>query len=560
MRRITLTRSDQRYLLLAIGTSIVQIFLFKLAYPFPDFISDSYNYIESAALHLNVNLWPIGYAKFLWFIHKINYSDTFLVCVQYFLLQAALGYLFFFIRRLFRPSVTTTRILFIFLLVNPLSLYISNAVLSDSLFTALSIVWLVAMIRQLVSPDIRNVFWMALVVGIAFTLRYTAIYYPLITGLALLISRNKPWVKWAGTLASLVFMVPFYLFTKAETKKITGTAEFSVFGGWQLANNALYMYNHIQVDPNDLPPGTQGLDSMVRRYYKVMPAAWFNFDDFPGTFFIKHADAPLKQFMLRHFRKEEDSSSFLGWGKVSPIYNAYGSYLMKHYPLAFARYYLWMNTKNYFNPFLEKFDVYNLEEDSVWAPAQYWFHLKTPAVWSISKTFQGKLFFSYVPLFLLLNIYFTAAMLWLQFTGKIRRLQPKLQKTLYFLSGFLLVNFAFSVFATPVVLRYQLISLIYLFVFSILLLEFTDQKEFKEAVLQKKANAAAKRKSEAALLTFGVILPVGFFGGIFCLVIFLATFLAQFISFLFLVLCGFSSLAYGYIWRNFRILVHYRSS
>src|SRR5580698_3893027 len=171
MRRITLTRSDQRYLLLAIVASIVQIFLFKLAYPFPDFISDSYNYIESAALHLNVNLWPIGYAKFLWFIHKINYSDTFLVCVQYFLLQAALGYLFFFIRRLFRPSVITTRILFIFLLVNPLSLYISNAVLSDSLFTALSIVWLVAMIRQLVLPDIRDVFWMAVVVGMAFTLR-----------------------------------------------------------------------------------------------------------------------------------------------------------------------------------------------------------------------------------------------------------------------------------------------------------------------------------------------------------------------------------------------------
>ena len=517
MSRITQKSSDRRYLLLAIGASVVQIFLFKLAYPFPDFISDSYNYIESAALHLNVNLWPIGYAKFLWSIHKISYSGTFLVCVQYFLLQAALGYLFFFIRRLFRPSVITTRLLFMFLLVNPLSLYISNAVLSDSLFTALSIIWLAQLIRQLIWPDIRNVFWMAIVVGIAFTLRYTAIYYPLITGFALLLSGNKPWVKLAGTVAPLIFMVPFYLFTKAETKKVTGTAEFSVFGGWQLANNALYMYDHIQVDPKNLPPGTQGLDSMVRRYYKVMPPAWFNFDDFPGTFFIKHADAPLKQYMLRHFRKEEDSNSFLAWGKVSPIYNAYGSYLIKHYPLAFARYYLWMNTKNYFDPFLEKFDIYNLEEDSVWAPAQYWFHLKTPAVWSISKDFQGKLFFSYVPLFLLLNIYFAGCMLWLQFTGKIRRLKPSLQKTLYFLSGFLLINFAFSIFATPVVLRYQLISLIFLFVFSVLLLEYTDQKEFKEAILQKQADVAMKKKSEAALLTFGLILPVGFFGGIISL-------------------------------------------
>jgi hypothetical protein len=560
MRRITLKQSDRQYLLLAVVVSIVQIILFKIAYPFPDFISDSYNYIESAALHLDVNLWPIGYAKFLWFIHKINYSGTFLVCVQYFLLQAALAYLFFFIRSLFRPSVFATRLLFIFLLVNPLSLYISNAVLSDAIFTALSIVWLVELTRQLVQPNVQNVFVMAIVVGIAFTLRYTAIYYPIISGLALLLSKNKVWVKVAGAVAPLLFMIPFVLFTQAETKKVTGTAEFSVFGGWQLANNALYMYNHIQVNSGDLPAGSQGLDSMVRQYYKVMPAWYFNFDDFPGTFFIKHAHAPLKQYMLRHYAKELDSNSFLGWGKVSPMYNAYGTYLIGHYPLAFARYYLWMNTKNYFDPFLEKFNVYNLGEDSVWQPAQYWFHLKTPAVWSISKNFPGKLFYPYPPLFLMLNAYFAGCMLWLLFTGKIRRLQPNFQRSLYFFSGFLLVNFAFSIFATPVVLRYQLIPLMYLFVFSILLLEFTDQKEFKEAILKKEGNAAAKKKTEAALVTFALILPIGFFGGIFCLLLFLAALIANIVSFFFLLFCGLSSLIYGYISRNFSGLIHHEPS
>src|SRR5580692_2413497 len=104
MRRITLKPSDWRYLLLGIGASIVQIFLFKLAYPFPDFISDSYNYIESAALHLNVNLWPIGYAKFLWLFHQITYSDTALVCFQYFFLEATLLYFFFSFLYLYNPS------------------------------------------------------------------------------------------------------------------------------------------------------------------------------------------------------------------------------------------------------------------------------------------------------------------------------------------------------------------------------------------------------------------------------------------------------------------------
>jgi hypothetical protein len=543
----------RRYLLLAIAASILQIVVFKLAYPFPDFISDSYNYIESAALHLNVNLWPIGYARFLWFIHKINYSDTLLVCVQYFILQAALGYLFFFIRWLFRPSRIVTRLLFIFLLVNPLSLYISNAVLSDAIFTALSIVWLVQLIQQFIRPSVRGVLLMGVVVGALFTLRYTAIYYPVITGLALLMSKHKPWMKLAGTVAPLVLMIPFVLFTEAETKKVTGTAEFSVFGGWQIANNALYMYRDIHVDPKDLPPGSQGLDSIVRRYYQVLPAAYFNFDDFPGTFFIKHADAPLKQYMIRHYAKELDSDQFMAWGKVSPMYNAYGSYLIKHYPLAFARTYLWMNTKNYFDPFLEKFDVYNLEEDSLWLQAQYWFHLKTPAVRSISKTLPGKLFFFYVPLFLVLNIYFSVCMIWLYVTGKIRRLTPMMQKTLFFLSGYLLVNFGFSIFATPVVLRYQLIPMFFLFVFSILLMEFTDQKEFKEGLSVRKEGAAVGKKAESALVMFGVLLPVGFFGGLVCLILFLGVLVMNFLSFVVLLGCGFSSLTYGYLSRHFHL-------
>jgi hypothetical protein len=560
MRKIT-TPSNRPYLLWAVIAAIVQITIFKIAYPFPDFISDSYDYIESAAYHLNVNLWPIGYAKFLWLVHQVSASDTFLVCVQYFILEAALAYLFFFIIRLFRPSRTSESILFVFLLVNPFALYISNAVLSDALFTALTIVWLVQLIQQFVRPNPRNVFLMAIVIGIAFTIRYTAIYYPIVTGLALLLSRNRIWVKVAGTLAPLALMVPFVLFTQAQTKAITGTAEFSVFGGWQLANNAMYMYGHIKVDPKDLPPATRGLDSMVKDYYKGAPPGYFNFDDFPGTFFIKHQHAPLKQYMNVHFAKEVNSNYFKGWGMVSPIYNKYGTWLMTHYPVSFARYYLWLNVKNYFDPYLEKFDVYNLGEDSVWPTAQYWFHWETPAVTSISKDFQSKLFFSYVPLFLLVNIYFAGCMLWLLFTGRIRRLDPVFRTTLYFLAGFLIVNFGFSVFATPIVLRYQLVPLIFLFTFSILLMEFTDQKAFAKQDAGGALRGEKARVGETALLTFGILAPFGILGGIFCLLLLVIMLIVNILSFLFLLGCGLSSLIYGYLSRNFdHLLVRHKNS
>ena len=53
------------YSLLMLGMILLQFIVFKLLYPFPDFFSDSYSYMEAAALHMDVNIWPIGYSKFL---------------------------------------------------------------------------------------------------------------------------------------------------------------------------------------------------------------------------------------------------------------------------------------------------------------------------------------------------------------------------------------------------------------------------------------------------------------------------------------------------------------
>ena len=108
-------RVNRRYLWFAMVGSIIQLTIFKICYPFPDFISDSYNYIQSAANHLNVNLWPIGYAKFLAFVHQINYSDTLLISIQYILLQASLLCFFYTVKYLYRPSGISSKIIFIHL-------------------------------------------------------------------------------------------------------------------------------------------------------------------------------------------------------------------------------------------------------------------------------------------------------------------------------------------------------------------------------------------------------------------------------------------------------------
>ena len=136
------TRVNRRYMAIAVAGTIVQFIVFKMLYPFPDFISDSYSYISTNLFQMDVNLWPIGYSRFLSIIHEISYSDTFLTAIQYFLLEAAFSCLFFTILFLYRPARNTSNILFAFYFFNPMCLYISNCVLSDALFASLTIVFI----------------------------------------------------------------------------------------------------------------------------------------------------------------------------------------------------------------------------------------------------------------------------------------------------------------------------------------------------------------------------------------------------------------------------------
>jgi hypothetical protein len=286
-----------------------------------------------------------------------------------------------------------------------------------------------------------------------------------------MLSKHSKAVKFAGLFLPALLIIPFIIYTQNKTKAITGTREFSVFGGWQLANNAMYMYDHIEVDNKKIPDDTKELDLLVKKYFKTVKPTDQDFAELPGTYFIKVPSAPLKEYMYSHYTFDDPVSQFRAWGRVSPIYNKYGSYLIKKYPISFAKYYLWLNVKNYFLPHLEKFGSYNVGEDSVSFQAYYWFHYKTPAVNSISKIFQGKLFISYLPVFSLLNIYFACYFSCLLFSGRLKRLDSYFMKSLILIAFYLAINFSFSIFATPIVLRYQVIPLTLLFTFSLLLLE-----------------------------------------------------------------------------------------
>jgi hypothetical protein len=66
----------------------------------------------------------------------------------------------------------------------------------------------------------------------------------------------------------LLVIGTFVAYTRDKMEQLTGISQFSPFGGWQLANNALYMYGHIYQERLENLTGELGLvDRTVRRFF-----------------------------------------------------------------------------------------------------------------------------------------------------------------------------------------------------------------------------------------------------------------------------------------------------
>jgi len=466
---ITKEKNSRIYGYIALVAITVQFVIFKIMYPFPDFLPESYNYIDTASQHLAANVWPVGYGKFLWLVHLISHSDTFLIGIQYFLLEAAMAYLFYTILYLYRPARASRNTIFVFLFINPFLLYLSNCILPDALFGALSIVFFVQFCWMFHRPVLTQVLIQGGIIGMAFTLSFAAIYYPLVSVAGLLLLKRKTLTSSLGWIIGIVLMITFALYTIQKTKQTTGSAQYSILGGWQLANNALYMYDHIKVDSASLPKETRALDREAKQFFQDIPPIQRELASFGGAFFLIVPYSPLKQFMNRQYKEEDAPAQFDAWAKVAPLYATYGKALMHQHPVPFLKYFLGPNIKNYFLPPLEKFDIYNLNMSDVPTNVQDWFDYVTPDIAVISATFQAKLFYPYRFIFLTLNLYFWGCLAWFLFTGKIKKMRPDFRRTLLLASCFLLFHFGFSVVATPVVLRFQVVPIILLLSFSLFL-------------------------------------------------------------------------------------------
>jgi hypothetical protein len=449
--------------------------VFKCCYPYADFFTDSYTYISAAADGDAISYRPIGYSLFLRLVHGISRSDTFLVTIQFLLVQSSSWLLFLFVCRRCEPGVRVQLLIAVFLAVDPLVYYISNFVSSDALFVALSLFWLVSLMRLTDRPDWRGLVIQWILLLMIFYTRYVALFYPVVAVVSCLWLKRGWRFRLTAMAGSVIVVVVSVGYTRALTRSETGAPVFSAFSGWQVANNALNLYPWLPVDTVGLPPETQPLAGYVRRYFDRVRVAPGGEASGATTAYMWERQSPLHEYLdeyrmfhsrLRRGLDTERLAYFTAWNRVAPVFSRYGYFLIGQHPLAFARYYLLPSAKSFFLSPLDVLSTYLDGKKEIDPVAREWFGYANGKPRVCSAVLQGRVCAPFPWLSLVLNLAFGFMVVVYLIRRDLRDRFPTFTSCLRVAGVYLGLNFCFNVFASPSVYRYQILPLIVLFIFT----------------------------------------------------------------------------------------------
>jgi len=472
-------RDNRMYLLVGLLGSLILFQLFKLFYLYPNMVMDSYVYIRAMVFNLGANSFPIGYSKFLQVFSLFSRNTTLLVWMQFLMMNAACIWLYFTFLYFFRPGKWVARILLIFLFFNPMLVYISNFIMADTLFTTLSLLWFTVLIWIVGRPRPYMIFMHALLLVLVFTVRYNALYYPMAAAFAIALSRLRFWLKIAAIVLPWLLIGVFILYTSSQMEQLMGVRNFSPFGGWKLGSNALYMYGHVcqeRMDP--VPPQFVQLDLMVRKYfYKVRRVDdLMDYESFStGTFYGAHPSSPLIQYMNVKYGRDTIFQNFKKWGPAGAFCGKYGSYLVRKYPMAFVRYFIWPNMVRYMLPPREIFShetPYHLRADGLGQMASSWFGLKTLEIPQKYIDFRTSLLSPFPIVVALIHLAFILGFIGFTLFNGFKKLPRPNAFIILAVGGLWFIDFVFNVSASPVVLRYQLFMMVLELAFALVFLDF----------------------------------------------------------------------------------------
>jgi hypothetical protein len=459
-------------------TLIVMLLSFawlKYIYPYPNFISpESYNYLESATNNDLINMWPVGYSKFLRMVSVFTRSHLALVIFQYILLIAAVLYFLFTLRYFVSPGKWLFRITLAISVLNPLLPHIANFVSSDALFASLSMIWFTQLWWILYQPTKILLLVHAFILLGAFTVRLTAVYYPIISILIIFFSHMPASKIKVGIAAIVILFLVLIGRTQYEYLIRANIIQYAAFGKWQMATNAIIGYTYADPIPaKQAPSPFRELHSIVNQYLDSLRHLPKSPSKRPGGNYMWNLKSPLLQYANKH--KGEKGISFEQEAKLGVLYANYGKWLIKRQPSAFINHYVWPNLLKYYSPPATFMGFYNSGKGPTNPVVTTWFNWKN---YQLGGGFNNRtigimrilpnLLAIINPSFLIMVLFF------ISFSGL--KQCSRINKKFF---GFLLLvwfaNVVISVLSVPIELRYQVFPTVITVTFCLLLLSWIVQ-------------------------------------------------------------------------------------
>jgi hypothetical protein len=463
--------------------------VFKSIYPYPNMVLDSYYYTIGAITHATVSPWAIGYS---WFLRAVGTRVSF---------SPLSG----------DPTVSIVTDEPISLVFDPGSLlspsgeYPNGYCLCSSLSTRYSCI-----LRELhhgrcalhqSEPGLDQSLTLddfpasprtdldayGICILLVFAVRYNSLYYPIVAAAAFLLSRYNRRQKALGIGLQLAVIGGFIFYTSFQIREISGQPQFSPFGNWKIANDALYMYGHIYPEKHDpVPERFSVLDHVVRESFQK---AGGRVDDllnyqspFYGSIYMFFNTSPLVQYKNLLYGEDTEFVNFKKMAYVGPLYGSYGAWLIRKYPLDFARYFVGPNAVRYLFPPMEAAFVtlspFVLRQDYLGHAGKSWFGVKTLWVGWSRINLRNTILAPYQILVAVIHLLFVISLAGF-FILKGSRSITKLQLSgLCVLGTLWLFDLGFNLIAAATVMRYELFLLLIEFSLVLWLSEriYTDEK------------------------------------------------------------------------------------
>jgi hypothetical protein len=445
--------TQARYEVLAtLMLCILTFLLLRYVYPFPNFYSDTGAYINAASSG-DIGLYrPIGFSWLLAMAHAISQGPAVLVFIQTFLYYFSSLALFLSAWYFFRQvSNLAWHLFFPIFILAPTCVYLSNFVISDSLFISLTNLWVATLVWILGKGSRMSMILNLVVLALLLQTRYIALFYPLISVICIFIAhfkRSKGKFFLFSFLQVLVFL-GVYFYTKSETKQNMGVAVFSGFSGWQKANNAMHVLPFIKIDPGTIK------DAEVRKVHQFimtnMNPAYLPKKD---TIVVAHLwsnEGPLRKYMAS-LQATGKRPYIYYWHLASVALGKWADYILMHYPGQYVKHFMKPNAELLFALHTEVLFYWYEPTKEI----KTWFGCKGCAIWPRYHYFHNFMNRFAAQGFNILWVTFASALVGLLFRSRLQFTAIQYQ-TLLVLSFFCILYIVMSVYASPIVLRYMLV-------------------------------------------------------------------------------------------------------